>query len=65
MFAPIGEHLGFQRSCSLKSRNVEMGTCQETKDISVQTEAADAAKALILGFQVQDDFPSSGWVTSF
>lgn len=42
-----------------------MGTCQETKDISVQTEAADAAKALILGFQVQDDFPSSGWVTSF
>ncbi|RLW06881.1 hypothetical protein DV515_00003937 [Chloebia gouldiae] len=31
-----------------------LGTCQETKDLSALTKAADFVKAFILGFQVED-----------
>jgi rRNA processing protein Krr1/Pno1 len=37
----------------LKSRNVEIRTCKDTKDVSALTKAADFVKAFILGFQVE------------
>ncbi|KAF4016456.1 hypothetical protein G4228_008456 [Cervus hanglu yarkandensis] len=54
IFTPIVEHLGLQIRFNLKSRNVEIRTCKETKDVSALTKAADFVKAFILGFQVED-----------
>ncbi|XP_067148866.1 RNA-binding protein PNO1 [Apteryx mantelli] len=54
IFTPIVEHLQLQIRFNLKTRNVEIKTCQETKDISALTKAADFVKAFILGFQVED-----------
>ncbi|XP_020671533.3 RNA-binding protein PNO1 [Pogona vitticeps] len=54
IFTPIVEHLQLQIRFNLKSRNVEIKTCKETKDISALTKAADFVKAFILGFQVED-----------
>ncbi|KAK2083998.1 pre-rRNA-processing protein pno1 [Saguinus oedipus] len=54
IFTPIVEHLGLQISFNLKSRNVEIRTCKETRDVSALTKAPDFVKAFILGFQVQD-----------
>ncbi|XP_068834650.1 RNA-binding protein PNO1 isoform X2 [Capricornis sumatraensis] len=56
IFTPIVEHLGLQIRFNLKSRNVEIRTCKETKDVSALTKAADFVKAFILGFQVEDAF---------
>ncbi|XP_037592033.1 RNA-binding protein PNO1 [Cebus imitator] len=53
IFTPIVEHLGLQIRFNLKSRNVEIRTCKETKDVSALTKAADFVKAFILGFQVE------------
>ncbi|XP_054239710.1 RNA-binding protein PNO1 [Indicator indicator] len=54
IFTPIVEHLQLQIRFNLKTRNVEIRTCQETKDLSALTKAADFVKAFILGFQVED-----------
>ncbi|XP_032715332.1 LOW QUALITY PROTEIN: RNA-binding protein PNO1 [Lontra canadensis] len=51
---PIVEHLGLQIRFTLKSRNVEMRTCKETKDVRTLTEAADFVKAFLLGLPVED-----------
>ncbi|NXU64177.1 PNO1 protein, partial [Horornis vulcanius] len=53
IFTPIVEHLQLQIRFNLKTRNVEIKTCQETKDLSALTKAADFVKAFILGFQVE------------
>uniref|UniRef100_A0A8B9DX51 RNA-binding protein PNO1 n=1 Tax=Anser cygnoides TaxID=8845 RepID=A0A8B9DX51_ANSCY len=54
IFTPVVEHLQLQIRFNLKTRNVEIKTCQETKDLSALTKAADFVKAFILGFQVED-----------
>uniref|UniRef100_A0ABK0LDH1 RNA-binding protein PNO1 n=1 Tax=Rattus norvegicus TaxID=10116 RepID=A0ABK0LDH1_RAT len=54
IFTPIVEHLGLQIRFNLKSRNVEIRTCKDTKDVSALTKAADFVKAFVLGFQVED-----------
>lgn len=54
IFTPIVEHLQLQIRFNLKTRNVEIKTCKETKDIAALTKAADFVKAFILGFQVED-----------
>ncbi|KAL4639917.1 RNA-binding protein PNO1 [Arapaima gigas] len=54
IFTPIVEHLQLQVRFNLKTRNVEIKTCKETKDISSLTKAADFVKAFVLGFQVED-----------
>ncbi|XP_048357605.1 RNA-binding protein PNO1 [Sphaerodactylus townsendi] len=54
IFTPIVDHLQLQIRFNLKTRNVEIKTCKETKDISALTKAADFVKAFILGFQVED-----------
>ncbi|KAL8173325.1 UNVERIFIED_CONTAM: pre-rRNA-processing protein pno1 [Gekko kuhli] len=54
IYTPIVEHLQLQIRFNLKTRNVEIKTCKETKDISALTKAADFVKAFILGFQVED-----------
>nr|XP_056712780.1 RNA-binding protein PNO1 [Euleptes europaea] len=54
IFTPVVEHLQLQIRFNLKTRNVEIKTCKETKDISALTKAADFVKAFILGFQVED-----------
>ncbi|NXC39397.1 PNO1 protein, partial [Penelope pileata] len=54
IFTPIVEHLQLQIRFNLKTRNVEIKTCRETKDLSALTKAADFVKAFILGFQVED-----------
>ncbi|EDL97908.1 putatative 28 kDa protein, isoform CRA_a [Rattus norvegicus] len=53
IFTPIVEHLGLQIRFNLKSRNVEIRTCKDTKDVSALTKAADFVKAFVLGFQVE------------
>ncbi|XP_043838604.1 RNA-binding protein PNO1 [Dromiciops gliroides] len=54
IFTPVVEHLGLQIRFNLKSRNVEIRTCKDTKDVSALTKAVDFVKAFILGFQVED-----------
>ncbi|XP_068009181.1 RNA-binding protein PNO1 [Melanerpes formicivorus] len=54
IFTPIVEHLQLQIRFNLKTRNVEIRTCPETKDLSALTKAADFVKAFVLGFQVED-----------
>uniref|UniRef100_A0A2K5HHW3 RNA-binding protein PNO1 n=1 Tax=Colobus angolensis palliatus TaxID=336983 RepID=A0A2K5HHW3_COLAP len=44
IFTPIVEHRGLQIHFNLKSRNVEIRTCKETKDVSALTTAADFVK---------------------
>ncbi|KAI2657425.1 RNA-binding PNO1 [Labeo rohita] len=54
IYTPIVEHLQLQVRFNLKSRNVEIRTCKDTKDISALARAADFVKAFVLGFQVED-----------
>ncbi|KAK2117927.1 pre-rRNA-processing protein pno1 [Saguinus oedipus] len=54
IFTAAVEHLRLQIRFNLKSRNVEIRTCKETRDVSALTKAADFVKAFILGFQVED-----------
>ncbi|XP_030052236.1 RNA-binding protein PNO1 [Microcaecilia unicolor] len=54
IFTPIVEHLQLQVRFNLKSRNVEIKTCKETKDVGALTKATDFVKAFVLGFQVED-----------
>ncbi|KAF3826719.1 hypothetical protein GH733_009244 [Mirounga leonina] len=68
IFTPIVEHLGLQIRFNLKSRNVEIRTCKETKDVSALTKAADFdALALIRlddlfleSFEITDVKPLKG-----
>ncbi|XP_046372681.1 RNA-binding protein PNO1-like [Haliotis cracherodii] len=54
IFTPVVEHLHLQIRFNLKSRNVEIKTCKETKDIGALQKAADFVKAFALGFEVDD-----------
>ncbi|KAJ9575710.1 hypothetical protein L9F63_007469 [Diploptera punctata] len=54
IFNPIVEHLHLQIRFNLKTRNVEIRTCEETGDISNLQKAADFVKAFIYGFEVDD-----------
>lgn len=54
IFTPIVEHLQLQVRFNLKTRNVEIKTCEGTKDIANLQKAADFVKAFIYGFEVED-----------
>ncbi|XP_060606896.1 RNA-binding protein PNO1-like [Ruditapes philippinarum] len=54
IFTPVVEHLHLQIRFNLKSRNVEIKTCKDTKDIGALQKAADFVKAFTLGFEVDD-----------
>ncbi|XP_018562843.1 RNA-binding protein pno1 [Anoplophora glabripennis] len=54
IFTPIVEHLELQIRFNLKTRNVEIRTCEQTKDISNLQKAADFVKAFVYGFEVED-----------
>jgi RNA-binding protein PNO1 len=54
IFGPIVEHLHLQIRFNLKTRNVEIRTCDETEDISNLQKAADFVKAFVYGFEVDD-----------
>lgn len=54
IFTPIVEHLQLQVRFNLKTRNVEIKTCDGTKDIANLQKAADFVKAFIYGFEVED-----------
>lgn len=54
IFTPIVEHLKLQVRFNLKTRNVEIRSCQETEDVSCVQKAADFVKAFIYGFEVED-----------
>ncbi|KAK2160257.1 hypothetical protein LSH36_137g04031 [Paralvinella palmiformis] len=54
IFTPVVEHLHLQIRFNLKTRNVEIKACKETKDIGALQKAADFVKAFTLGFEVED-----------
>ncbi|KAJ8935132.1 hypothetical protein NQ318_015787 [Aromia moschata] len=54
IFTPVVEHLQLQIRFNLKTRNVEIKTCKETKDIANLQKAADFVKAFVYGFEVED-----------
>ncbi|XP_019772071.2 RNA-binding protein pno1 [Dendroctonus ponderosae] len=54
LFTPIVEHLHLQIRFNLKSRNVEIKTSPQTKDIANLQKAADFVKAFMDGFEVDD-----------
>jgi len=54
IFTPIVEHLQLQIRFNLKTRNVEIRSCEETTDIANLQKAADFVKAFINGFEVDD-----------
>merc|ERR1712168_638767 len=54
IFTPIVEHLHLQIRFNLKTRNVEIKTCKETRDVGALQKAADFVKAFTLGFEVED-----------
>ncbi|CAH1117243.1 unnamed protein product [Phaedon cochleariae] len=54
IFTPVVEHLQLQIRFNLKSRNVEIKTYEDTKDIANLQKAADFVKAFVYGFEVED-----------
>ncbi|XP_062614509.1 RNA-binding protein PNO1-like [Saccostrea cucullata] len=54
IFTPIVEKLNLQVRFNLKTRNVEIKTCKDTKDIGSLQKAADFVRAFTLGFDVDD-----------
>ncbi|KAJ8309456.1 hypothetical protein KUTeg_014330 [Tegillarca granosa] len=54
IFTPVVEHLQLQIRFNLKTRNVEIKTCKDTKDIGALQKAADFVQAFTLGFEVDD-----------
>lgn len=54
IFTPVVEHLELEIRFNLKTRNVEIRTCENTKDIANLQKAADFVKAFIYGFEVED-----------
>merc|ERR1712050_591131 len=54
IFSPIVEHLHLQIRFNLKTRNVELKTCKDTKDIGALQKGTDFVTAFVLGFDVDD-----------
>ncbi|XP_067119881.1 RNA-binding protein pno1 [Centruroides vittatus] len=54
IFNPVVEQLHLQIRFNLKTRNVEIRTCKETKDKSAIQKAADFVQAFALGFDIED-----------
>nr|CAG4652147.1 EOG090X0D0V [Triops cancriformis] len=54
IFTPVVEHLKMQIRFNLKTRQVEIRTCQSTDDLANLQRAADFVKAFIYGFSVED-----------
>ena len=54
LYTPIVEQLKLQIRFNVKTRNVELKTSPETKDISSLQKAADFIKAFTLGFDIDD-----------
>ncbi|CAH1802211.1 unnamed protein product [Owenia fusiformis] len=54
IFTPVVEHLKLQIRFNLKSRNVEIKMCKDTKEVSALQKAADFVQAFCLGFEVDD-----------
>lgn len=52
IFTPIVEHLQLQIRFNLKSRNVEIKTCKETKDIGNLQKASDFVKVSVANFKI-------------
>jgi len=54
IFTPVVEQLHLQIRFNLKSRNVEIKTCKETKDPGALQRAEDFVKSFMLGFEIDD-----------
>jgi len=54
IYSPVVEHLGLQIRFNLKTRNVELKACKDTKDIGALQKGADFVKAFTCGFEVDD-----------
>ncbi|XP_022910894.2 RNA-binding protein pno1 [Onthophagus taurus] len=54
IFKPITEHLHLEVKFNLKTRHVEIRTCEATEDIGNIQKAADFVKAFVYGFDVED-----------
>ncbi|XP_048734430.1 RNA-binding protein PNO1-like [Ostrea edulis] len=54
IFTPVVEKLHLQIRFNLKTRNVEIKTCKDTKDIGSLQKAADFVRAFTLGFDIDD-----------
>nr|XP_023019497.1 RNA-binding protein pno1 [Leptinotarsa decemlineata] len=54
IFTPIVEHLELQIRYNLKSKNIEIRACEQTKDIGNLQKAEDFVKAFVYGFEVED-----------
>eukprot|EP00069_Balaena_mysticetus_P016093 bmy_09584T0 len=63
IFTPIVEHLGLQIRFNLKSRNIEIRTCKETKDVSALTKAADFVEDALALIRLDDLFLESFEIT--
>lgn len=54
IYTPIVEHLKLQIRFNLKTRNVEIRSCDESGDVGNLQKAADFVRAFVLGFDVDD-----------
>jgi len=54
IFSPVVEHLLLQIRFNLKTRQVEIRTCEDTTDIANLQKAEDFVRAFIYGFEVED-----------
>ena len=54
IFSPVVEHLNLQIRFNLKTRQVELRTCESTKDIANLQKGADFVKAFVYGFEIED-----------
>lgn len=54
IFTPVVEHLKLQIRFNLKTRNVELRSCETTEDISNLQKGADFVRAFVCGFEVED-----------
>lgn len=54
IYAPIVEYLKLQIRFNLKTRNVEIKTCEQTDEATSIQKAADFVRAFVLGFEIED-----------
>eukprot|EP00794_Sanderia_malayensis_P020356 gene20356-22363_t len=54
IFTPVVEQLNLQIRFNLKSKNVEIKTCKETKEPGALQRAEDFVKSFMLGFEIED-----------